>query len=469
MKNIFKFIICLSAAFAIAGLGNNVLAVSDSAVITAQVTGECNNNGICESLLGETSIGCPADCGCNNNNVCEPERGETEANCSDCQEGGGGGGGEDVPDFSVYIKNIEAYPSYNSAEILWKTTKPAVCSFYWGKTPEYKEEIISETDFKTDHSVNLSSLLSGTYYHFKIFCQDSLKLKDNSQDKYFKTLQILSNVKNFTALGGDEKIILTWENPDEQNFLQVRLLRNASFFPLNINDGAIVYEGSDVFYLDSNLTNGKKYYYTIFAEYPDKQYSSGAAAYAVPQGKIIVTPVEPVPTEPTEPTGEPGEEEAKKVKFSDFDFYSEGKNLPVKNEKTVEIKNKKNLIISIDSEKLPKGAKTLMADLIFNDNVYSYLFESNKEKTIYNVLIVSPDESGTYPLKFIIFNEKNQKIQEASGELKVSKKKEIIQQCVSFISMIAAWQIFLWLILILLLVILWLMIKNRKNKKNNLK
>jgi len=424
-------------------------AVSDSANVNLQVTGVCNNNGTCEATRGETSSNCSADC------TTEPSPTQTT-----------GTGGNPLG-LAVFIKDIEINPGFNSAEISWKTTKLAACSFYWGETSEYGKEIISETGLKASHLVKLNSLLSGSYYHFKIICLDSLNLKGESQDKYFQTLSVLSNVKNFTALGGDKKIILNWENPTEASFFQVRLVRNSEFYPLNINDGAIIYEGSSSFFLDSNLNNGKRYYYAIFAEYVGKNYSSGALTSAIPQGETAVAnePSETIPAKNA--TSAPLQaEETKQVKFIDFDFYSGGEKLAVKNNKRVEIENNKNLLISIDSEKLPKNLKTIIAELSFGGKKYSYLFESSTEKTIYNVMVVSPDASGANAVKFALLDDKNQKIQEIEGELRVSKKQEIAQICYSWFG--AQWfaNIILWLILLILIVILWLLFRRRKEKNN---
>ncbi|MEW6202761.1 MAG: FecR domain-containing protein [bacterium] len=46
----------------------------------------CNNNGICEPGMGETSANCPADCwDCNNNTICDTSNGENSTVCpADC-------------------------------------------------------------------------------------------------------------------------------------------------------------------------------------------------------------------------------------------------------------------------------------------------------------------------------------------------------------------------------------------------
>jgi len=430
-------------------IANCAIAATDSANINLLVTGACNNNSVCESALGENQSSCSADCGCNYNGSCEQDRSEDQSNCSDCSQGGT----HDTDDFSVYIRNINVVPGFTDAEISWKTTRLAACNLYWGKTTDYSEEIFSETTYKTEHSVTLEYLAPSTIYHFKISCQDAFKLSDATADKYFKTLTLLDNVKNFTALGENKKIVLSWQNPSWEEFQKVLLLRSENFYPLGAAEGAIIYEGSDSFFIDTDLINNKQYYYTIFAIYEGNNMSSGASATAIPFDSEITGPVEPIDiTEtPVTPTD-------KALYFLDFDFYSEGKKLEVKNQKTIELKNQKQLIISIDSNKLPKNTKTIFAELRVGNNSYLYIFKENDKKNIFNTALTSPDNAGSFPLSLVLLDKDNKKIQQLEGELKVSR--DVFPIIKYFLTINFLW--LLWIVLILLLIIWWLL-KKRKN------
>lgn len=437
----------------------NVFAVSDSANVNLQVTGICNFNGDCDSGSGETEAGCSADCGCNNNGVCQTSRGENTSNCpADCVttpepvvETPTGGGGPIIFQIkNIVVSNITT----SSADISWLTNQFATCQIFWGKTSEYEKETILETNFVTAHLIKLKNLDFSSPYHFKITCADHYNEKAVSSDYEFYTVYTIGNVTNFTAVASDKKIVLQWENPSDKNFDQVRMMRSENFYPLNINDGAIIYEGYDNYFIDTNLKNGRRYYYTIFVKDKDNNYSSGALSSAVPNTSGTVSPAPVIPSAPAEV--------AKMIKFQDFDFFSQGTKLQVKNNETVEIENKNSLIISIDYEKLPQNAKNILIEIKEDGKTYSYLFKIRNNRTL-DILIPALGGLGNYPVKITILNDKNQKIQEVKGDLKVFEKQKAAQQ---YFLWMLAWgfiNLFLWLILILLIVILWLLIK-RKNK-----
>lgn len=415
---------------------NNVLAISDSANVQLQVVAECNNNG-----------------------RCEPERFETEENCyNDCRSAIGGPG-----EPSFYIKDIiVSRLTFHSADISWQTTRPTQCALFWGQTGEYEKEIISETNFKQDHFVVLDNLHPSSAYHFKITCKDHLNYQAGSQDRSFETLALVPNVRNFRAVPGDEKIILTWLNPEDANFRGVRLVRNNNFYPSHIEDGIIVYEGEGVSFTDLKLQNGKIYYYTVFAFGKQQNYSSGAIVSAVPQA-TIAPPPPPLPPEfPPLPPDQIG-----KLNFNDFDFYWEKGKILLKNGKTVEIEEGKLLIISIGYKKVPSICKTFMAELEAEKEHFSYLFEINKETNAYNTAFFPPEEQGFYPLTIKCLDNDNKIAIQAKGEIEVYKKPKPAPLYRLF-----NWSIFINFILIILLIILLLMLillmlkrENQESKK----
>jgi hypothetical protein len=411
----------------------------------------CNSNGICEPSLGENELNCFNDCGCNNNGTCESQRGEDASNCpGDCYAVPAGGY---VSEFKLYIKNLKIENiTFGSASFSWQTNKPAFCKIYLGRTSSYEKEIISETEFLTNHYFNFSNLLPSTVYHFNIVCQDSFGISAETGDKYFTTLYVIENVNNFTATPGENEIYLSWENPLTENFELTRIVKNENFYPTGIDDGQILYEGTGEFFEDKNVEVGKIYYYAAFVKGKNKSWSSGALAFS--QNKKGEIPAEPVI---------PG---VGILKLSDFDFYSDGIKIPVIDEKTVNPEANRQLIISIDYEKIPSAYKKIFIELDTLNNKFYYLFTPNRDKAVYSVSLVSPFLAGKYPIKINFLNEENKIISELNGELAVW-----FSQIEKPGSWIMIWlrnnitTVALLIILILLLILLFILEKRRRRNK----
>ena len=475
MINFFKISLTaflLVFAFLFSPLGVIAQSNSGQAIPTVNVTGECNNNGICEIDLGETVDGCPGECGCNNNNLCEEDRGENRANCpNDCV------GGTTVPEeFELYIKNLKISKiTFNSAEITWQTNRPAACNTYFGKTTEYEKQIITETGLSSSHLANLTDLSFSTAYHFYIICKEANNKTAQTDDKYFTTLSVIVNVSNFIATPGENKIDLSWKNPTDPNFQSVRIVRNENFYPANISDGIILYEGDSQSFTDKNIEILKGYYYAIFAKGKDGSWSSGAVAYAVvkpmpsPEPTPTPTPIpEPEPTPVPTPTPEPAPEQ--KLTLKDFEFYSDGAKLSLINDKTVEIGAEKTLTVSINYEKIIGTYKKLILEVVNGENKFSYLFAPNGEKAVYSTSFTVPSKAGKYPFTINIFNEKNELSLQLTGELSVFEKEKPAQQNIIIIWIVkyaCCINIFLLILLIILLLLLLILLIKRKKEEEN--
>ncbi len=476
MMKCFLKSIAITTLFALFFTSNLAFAALDSTNVAQRVIGVCNENGICEADIGETVDNCSADCGCNNNGVCESGRGEITANCPlDCPAivitppGGALPLADTTPPviFNLLISEI----TLKSVIISWDTNEQALCQLFWGRTPEYKEEAISETAFYRKHATKIINLSPATTYHFKIVCRDTSKNEAETTDQQFTTLSPPditppANVSNFTAIPGDRQITLTWENPPDLDFKAVKIMRSEKFYPSDPWEGVPVYNDKGTSFIDKDLTNGVRYYYTAFAYDRAGNYASGAIVSAIPQAVPPVVPPPPIVPPPIVPPPP----EIEKITFKDFDFVQDGKKILLKEEKIIEAKAEEPLTISLKYEKVPEVLKTIMVTLEKGNKFFSFLLRVNKEKTIYETTFLIPEEPGVYPLTISILDYKNQTLKQIKGELWVmGKPKPLPPPKICWYKKPCFWE---WLLVLLFLILLaiaikkfWEEIKKKEPKK----
>jgi len=370
--------------------------------VSVTVTSEasCNNNGTCEENLGEDELSCFNDCGCNNNNACESQRGEDVGNCpNDCivvqPAGGSAGGGGSIfynlkPEF--YVKNLKiSNITPNSAEIAWQTNTPALCVTNLGKTSEYGKEIVSETQASANHSLELTDLSHSTVYHFNIACKNADDLTIQTGDKSFTTPYIIGDVNNFVASSGKDEISLSWENPAGLEFGSVRLVRNEYFYPADIDDGSVIYEGTGSVFVDRNVQVEKIYYYAIFSIGKNNSRSKGALAFAQ------IRPVKP----PVAPPVTPSISANKEITITAASFFAEKINLSIGNNKTIEVSPNSPLTISANCAKIP-GARKVVINLQNRGQDPSVILKIESAKDSCAISLTSPRDSGIYPIEILI-------------------------------------------------------------------
>ncbi len=477
MPFILRFIIkkyILIAVFLLFFSAQLVFAASDSIIVGQDVTGTCNNNGICEAGLGEDSTSCIADC---------PLPTPTPIPTLPA----GGGGAIYTPDTKppIILKLLIENITENSAAISWVTNELAVCQFFWGMTEEYETESFSENSYLVKHSIFLNDLSTDSAYKYKISCFDANK-NTNEEKGGFKSLALVdiippANVGDFKAVAGDSRIFLSWKNPEDADFKEVKIFRGESFYPKRPEEGLLIYEGQKISFSDSPLENDKKYYYTVFAYDFSGNFSSGALAHATPRKKFLpsITPEAtiaptaapspaispapttispfPVPSITTVPIPTGILPKIEDIDLADFVFMQDGITINRAGD-TIEADFDKPLTIFADAEKIPKEVGAIMVILSRDDEVFSFLLKLNKEKTKYETAI-SPLKDEAYLLTITILDKENNIYKAITGQV-INKKKTKAPE--NFFS--SNQYYFLLLILILIVVLIMRYYIKKRNK-----
>ena len=108
--------------------------------------------------------------------------------CAGVVSGNGGPGNQPTPQGAVTISNIQATaPTSSGFQVGWLTNVPADSQIDYGTSAAYGSTTPLSTTAVTVHHVTLSSLTTGTLYHYRVRSSDSKKNQALSGDFTFAT------------------------------------------------------------------------------------------------------------------------------------------------------------------------------------------------------------------------------------------------------------------------------------------
>ena len=273
----FLYLGVLFVAFFVAGI-IFVSAANDEIQVNLNVLG-CNNNSICEPVIGEDTLSCPNDC-----TVITPPPPN--------------GGGGRVP----LLYDVVVTPGADKATINFKTLSPTFATVTWGETIELKSGSVRSIIFVTNHSSVLTGLNPGTQYFFLIIVNGRDASTGASYGGTFTTISfpqkdIVPNPLNVRATPNTQGIKISWDNPIYKSFDYVRVIRTTDRFRSSPFSGQLIYEGATGNILDRNVEVGKTYYYTLFTRSTSGEFSSGVGVktlFDLRENLPIVLPPSPI-------------------------------------------------------------------------------------------------------------------------------------------------------------------------------
>ena len=188
------------------------------------------------------------------------------------------------------VSNLQAIAGDRQVSLSW--TNPADADFagvkILRKTGSYPTHSADGTVVYNGNGVSYADtgLTNGTTYYYTAFVYDEVPNYSPGADYGARDYAVPvtlpdtvspGDVSGMSVTAGLNQISLSWTNPADADFAGVKILRKTSGYPTNETDGAIAYNGSGVFYVDTGLTNEITYYYTAFAYDEVPNYSSAVA------------------------------------------------------------------------------------------------------------------------------------------------------------------------------------------------
>lgn len=314
---------------------------------------------------------------------------------------------------SALIRSLTVVPEQTSAHIQFETIPYTRTIIAWGRTPSYELGSLTETTYTTDHDARIEGLTPSTQYYFSISGATSNGRNGVLHTGTFVTLPVNDtfppdNVTDLNAVHEGDGVRLSWNNPDNIDFAYVRVMRSNLFFPTDVVDGWVVYEGSGAGVYDRDaFLEGERAYYTVFTYDALGNISSGVVTLIDERDAANATSI----IDPTKNILD--------VTLHDYLFTQDG--IPQEVEDgSVHIDGSKQLTISIPYDRLPRHLKTIIVNIresAHSSKSFSFLLRVNSDKTFFTGTIAPFGVTGAFPIRIAIFDFKTLQVGYVEGVL----------------------------------------------------
>ncbi|MFB6182225.1 MAG: hypothetical protein ABEJ24_05015 [Candidatus Magasanikbacteria bacterium] len=209
----------------------------------------------------------------------------TQQQTSPNKSTGGGGGGSSfavagVDKYQADIDNLSVVRiNTSSAEISFETKSDTRSAIEYGTDDGISTSTNFGNDLNKKHRFKVEDLLPNTSYLFQIFLENSQDQTDRSKIYSFTTLPEFgtpASVSNFNSSLVRGTVVLTWNNPDIEDFRTVKIVKSTESYPTTLNEGQLIFSGKQEYFVDSKVDPGQEYFYTAFVIDTSKNRSSGA-------------------------------------------------------------------------------------------------------------------------------------------------------------------------------------------------
>jgi hypothetical protein len=334
----------------------------------------------------------------------------------------GGGGGSQTNGTSLSIIHIDINPQLHAALFSFETTAVAKFQLRWGRTTSYELGFVSNDLYKKSHTTEVTDLEAGTAYEYELVGYTKNGMTVVLKRGTFTTDEgpdntPPSNVGNLRGKVVEGTVQLSWENPNDADFKDVRIVRNYLFYPATQTDGFLVYEGSGLSHNDSNpFLKTDVQYYTVFSRDGQGNVSSGAIialSMGRPQAEWSAVHSE---SGAVHNTTQNNTQDNATLQLEDFEFFQ--KEMFVTDRRLL---SSSAYLVRIAYEKVPPHLKTITFTLFDKvsgkESQSSYLLKINRDKTFYEAVVPAFGEERKVSVRFSVFDFKTKIQTSVVGEV----------------------------------------------------
>lgn len=334
--------------------------------------------------------------------------------------------------FPLLVDTVQVIPSKNSAQIIWSTKFQTRFDLSWGRTESYELGTISSNEFRLDHQTVVTDLEPGTTYLYRLRAINSFGISKVISEGSFTTTTLFPvfsppNVSNFSYQVDNNNVYLKWQNNDLPDNYLIRIVRSYLFYPLNTQDGAVVYEGVGTSFNDYNaLASISPQYYTAFVYSPSGLVSSGAIVRVDKtfggENKIPINPDTDsgikLDTATTSTEGVNPGASNDELQFEDVMIIQGSTSQFLSND--LRLRTKLPFSVVVPAAKISKNVKSIVVSIQDPSNnkiLNSYILKLNSKRTAYEAVLAPTTVSGVAKLYLGLFDFSDKRNQTLFGSV----------------------------------------------------
>lgn len=311
---------------------------------------------------------------------------------------------------TVLLSSLDIETTKATAAFTFVTDRPARYLLRWGRTEAMAGGYIESQIFQTKHYTVVGDLEPGTVYFYELVAFTPALISVVLDRGQFTTEARVApltpvNVSALTLTVVGEDVRLSYLIP-EGEVRAVRIVRNHLFYPADMYDGAVVFEGLRTTWLDRGALQARSpQYYSVFVIMADGSVSSGAVG-RVERARAAVEVDPPVlPSTPTPP-------EVTEILPADFSFERSeiiivqgGREQSFGQDVVLEVGLP--VTVRISREALPGHLKSIIVYVVDPSDqrvAYAYLLKLSRDGLAYEATFPAPRVKGESRLRLDIYD-----------------------------------------------------------------